>query len=172
ITGYDSTTGVVSYQYQLTSPTTDVPDVAETDTFVVSVSDGTASASGNLVITIVDDVPSAQNDSVSLSEDTASVSGNVLGNDTIGADVSGSVTTTGNQAGSYGTLTLNADGTFSYVLNTGLAAVQGLDSSETLTETFNYSMQDADGDPSSATLTITITGNNDGPTLSVVGATV
>ncbi len=172
VTGYDVLTGIATYQYQLTSPTTDVADVAETDTFAVSVSDGTASASANLVIDIVDDVPTAANDAFSLSEDTASVIGNVLSNDTIGADVSGTVTTTGNQTGSYGQLTLNADGSFSYVLNTGLAVVQGLDSGETLTETFNYTMQDADGDPSSAQITITITGSNDAPTLSVIGAQV
>ncbi|WP_419184896.1 VCBS domain-containing protein [Stutzerimonas stutzeri] len=172
VTGYDVLTGIATYQYQLTSPTTDVADVAETDTFAVSVSDGTASASANLVIDIVDDVPTAANDAFSLSEDTASVIGNVLSNDTIGADVSGTVTTTGNQTGSYGQLTLNADGSFSYVLNTGLAVVQGLDSGEILTETFNYTMQDADGDPSSAQITITITGSNDAPSLSVIGAQV
>ena len=172
ITAYDADTGVATYQYQLTSATTDVPAVAETDTFVVSVSDGDASASANLVITIIDDVPSAANDSFSLSEDTASVSGNVLDNDTIGADVSGVVTTTGNRGGNYGTLMLNADGTFTYVLDTSLAAVQGLDSDETLTETYQYTMRDADGDESSAQITITITGSNDAPTLSVDGATV
>src|SRR5690606_8866801 len=112
------------------------------------------------------------NDAFSLTEDTAEVSGSVLVNDTSGADVGASVTTPGLQVGNYGQLTLNADGTFSYVLNTGLAAVQGLDAGEVLTETFDYSMQDADGDPSSAQLTITITGSNDAPSLSVVGGQV
>jgi len=172
VTGYDALTGVATYQYQLTSPTTDAPGVDESDTFSISVSDGTASASGNLVIDIVDDVPAAADDAFSLSEDTASVIGNVLSNDVSGADVSATVTTIGNQAGSYGQLTLNADGSFSYVLNTGLAAVQGLDDSEQLTETFSYTMQDADGDPSTAQITITITGSNDAPSLSVVGAQV
>ena len=171
VTGYDALTGIASYQYQLTSPTTDLAGT-ESDNFSVSVSDGTASASGNLLIDIVDDVPSAANDAFSLSEDTASVIGNVLSNDISGADVSAAVTSTGNQAGSYGQLTLNANGTFTYVLNTGLAAVQGLDTGEQLSETFNYTMQDADGDPSTAQLTITITGSNDAPSLSVIGAQV
>jgi VCBS repeat-containing protein len=171
VTGYDALTGVATYQYQLTSPTTDLAGT-ESDSFSVSVSDGTASASGNLVIDIVDDVPTAVDDAFSLSEDTASVIGNVLSNDISGADVSATVTSTGNQAGSYGQLTLNADGSFSYVLNTGLAAVQGLDDGEQLTETFSYTMQDADGDPSTAQITITITGSNDAPSLSVIGAQV
>ncbi|WP_332822146.1 type I secretion C-terminal target domain-containing protein, partial [Pseudomonas sp.] len=67
---------------------------------------------------------------------------------------------------------LNADGSFSYVLNTGLAAVQGLDNGEQLSETFSYTLQDADGDPSTAQLSITITGSNDAPSLSVIGAQV
>ncbi|PKR28531.1 beta strand repeat-containing protein, partial [Stutzerimonas stutzeri] len=171
VTGYDMLTGIATYQYQLTSPTTDVAGT-ESDSFSVSVSDGTSSASGSLVIEIVDDVPTAANDAFSLSEDVASVIGNVLSNDISGADVSAAVTSTGNQAGSYGQLTLNADGSFSYVLNTGLAAVQGLDDGEQLSETFSYSMQDADGDPSTAQITITISGSNDTPSLSVIGAQV
>ncbi|HSX88638.1 MAG TPA: VCBS domain-containing protein, partial [Pseudomonas sp.] len=171
VTGYDALTGIATYQYQLTSPTTDLAGT-ESDSFSVSVSDGTASASGNLLIDIVDDLPTAANDAFSLSEDVASVIGNVLSNDVSGADVSAAVTSTGNQAGSYGQLTLNADGSFSYVLNTGLAAVQGLDEGEQLSETFSYTMQDADGDPSTAQLTITITGSNDAPSLSVIGAQV
>ncbi|PKM00098.1 MAG: adhesin, partial [Gammaproteobacteria bacterium HGW-Gammaproteobacteria-9] len=114
----------------------------------------------------------AANDAFSLSEDTASVIGNVLSNDVSGADVSATVSSTGNQTGSYGQLTLNADGSFSYVLNTGLAVVQGLDDGEQLSETFSYTMQDADGDPSTAQLTIIITGSNDEPSLSVIGAQV
>ena len=59
------------------------------------------------------------------------------------------------------------NGTYSYTLNNGYALVQGLDAGESLTETFNYTMQDADGDTDTATLTITITGTNDTPTVTV-----
>ena len=172
VTAYDSATGVASYQYQLTTATTDVPGETEADSFDVSVSDGTTSASATLQVVIVDDVPTALDDAFSLSEDTQGVLGNVLSNDISGADSSTSVTNPGVYNGSYGQLTLNADGTFSYVLNTGLAAVQGLDDGESLSEVFPYSMQDADGDPSSAQLTISILGSNDAPTLSVEGAQV
>ncbi|MEB2328388.1 MAG: type I secretion C-terminal target domain-containing protein, partial [Pseudomonas sp.] len=58
ILGYNDETGVVSYQYQLTSPTTDVDGVTEADTFTISVSDGAASTSSDLVIGIADDLPS------------------------------------------------------------------------------------------------------------------
>ncbi|MFZ3204788.1 MAG: retention module-containing protein, partial [Pseudomonas sp.] len=120
----------------------------------------------------IDGVPIAVDDASSLSEDIPSVLGNVLSNDIPGLDGGIRVVTSGTTAGAYGQLTLNADGSFSYVLNTGLAAVQGLDNGEQLSETFSYTMQDADGDPSTAQLTVTITGSNDTPSLSVIGAQV
>ncbi|MDA7089357.1 VCBS domain-containing protein, partial [Pseudomonas sp. SA3-5] len=59
-------------------------------------------------------------------------------------------------AASYGTFSDTGNGTYSYLLDTDNPAVQGLDTGESLTETFTYTMQDADGDTDTATLTITI----------------
>ena len=75
-------------------------------------------------------------------------------------------------AGAYGTLTLNADGSYSYVVDNNNAAVQALRSSDTLTETFNYSLQDMVGSLDSSTLTITITGSNDAPVITSGGTHV
>ncbi|MHA3887549.1 retention module-containing protein [Stutzerimonas degradans] len=119
-----------------------------------------------------DGIPLAVDDLTQISEDTSSIAGNVLTNDQPGSDGGIRVVSVGTVAGTFGQLVLNADGTYSYALNSSLPAVQSLDEGETLTETFTYTMQDADGDPSSATLTITITGSNDGPSLSVVGGSV
>jgi len=77
---------------------------------------------------VVDGTPTAINDTNSLNEDTPSVTGNVLANDLPGTDGGISVVTTGTQQGLYGQLILAADGTYTYVLNNGLAVVQGLDS--------------------------------------------
>ena len=63
----------------------------------------------------------------------------------------------------YGTLTLNADGSYTYVVNDSNATVQALRPGQTLTETFTYTMADAAGAPSTATLTITIQGADDAP---------
>lgn len=52
--------------------------------------------------------------------------------------------------GNYGTLTLNADGSYSYV------AFDGVDNSDELIEQFVYRIEDADGDYSIATLSIEI----------------
>ncbi|MDA7089344.1 hypothetical protein PH586_23505, partial [Pseudomonas sp. SA3-5] len=82
ITAYNSLTGVGSYSYELTSPTTDGPG-PETDTFSLTTSDGTAiSLPASIIIEIVDDVPHAVDDGNSLSEDTVTpVTGSVLDND-------------------------------------------------------------------------------------------
>jgi VCBS repeat-containing protein len=67
------------------------------------------------------------------------------------------VTTTGTFAGTYGSLVLNADGSYTYTLNASNAAVNGLDDGETLTDTFNYTASDGTTTASS-TLAITIFG--------------
>ncbi|MDL9999412.1 VCBS domain-containing protein [Variovorax sp. J22P240] len=105
--------------------------------------------------------------------------GNVLANDT---DVEGDALVvtgfrTGTSAGSgttgtvgtalrglYGELTLNADGSYTYVLDNSLPEVEALRTSgQTLTDTFTYSLVDIWDAPSSAELRITIDGRNDTP---------
>ncbi len=65
--------------------------------------------------------------------------------------------------GNYGSLTLNADGSYRYVVNDSLAAVQALKTGDSLTEVFTYRMHDTDGAASIAQLTITIEGRYDAP---------
>jgi VCBS repeat-containing protein len=66
--------------------------------------------------------------------------------------------------GSYGSLTLNANGTYSYVVDNSNAAVQALRTTlNTLQETFTYRITDLAGATSSATLTVTIRGRDDTP---------
>ncbi|MBD9504124.1 DUF4347 domain-containing protein [Pseudomonas sp. PDM17] len=66
-------------------------------------------------------------------------------------------------AGTYGTLTLNANGTYTYTVNDSLAAVQALKNGDSLTEAFTYRMHDTAGATSIAQLTITIEGRYDAP---------
>ncbi|WP_236200292.1 VCBS domain-containing protein [Pseudomonas pseudonitroreducens] len=76
----------------------------------------------------------------------------------IDLSVSGGVLT-----GSYGTLVLNANGTYTYTVNDSLAAVQALKLGDSLVETFTYRMHDTAGASSIAQLTITIDGRYDAP---------
>ena len=66
--------------------------------------------------------------------------------------------------GTYGALTLNANGSYTYVVDNANAAVQALRlTDDTLSEAFTYTMRDTAGAIASATLTITIPGANDTP---------
>ena len=68
----------------------------------------------------------------------------------------------------YGTLFINADGTYSYQLNNQMQAVQELgEDSEPLEETFTIFVKDQDGAEVAKTVTVTINGTNDAPVLSL-----
>ncbi|SFQ12695.1 VCBS repeat-containing protein, partial [Geopseudomonas sagittaria] len=146
--------------------------------------------SATLTVTIqgANDAPVASDDSATAIEaggtGNASAgynpSGNVLGNDsdiddaaselrvtavrTGSAEDSGTAGTPGSAlAGSYGSLTLAADGNWSYVVDQSNAAVNALAPGQSLTERFNYTVTDRTGSGLSdiATLTITIQGASD-----------
>ncbi|WP_326914036.1 beta strand repeat-containing protein [Sphingopyxis chilensis] len=141
-------------------------------------------ATGVVTVQVIDDIPAANPDADSVAEDGALIAdGNVLTGsggsdanatdgaaDTQGADGAAVTALVGGTVGAplvstYGTLTLNADGSYSYVLDNSNTAVQGLSAGQTLTETFTYTITDGDGDPATTTLTITIDGANDGVTI-------
>ncbi|MEG0139407.1 MAG: retention module-containing protein, partial [Comamonas sp.] len=109
--------------------------------------------------------PQAQADVGRVFEDGAQLRGNVLGNDQLGQGTAAQHSTAlnGSGQGQYGVVTLNADGSYAYVLNNDLHAVQSLAVGETLTETYTYTVTDAAGNTSSSTLTITVVGTNDIP---------
>ncbi|KNZ31847.1 MAG: hypothetical protein AD742_15315 [Methylibium sp. NZG] len=72
-------------------------------------------------------------------------------------------------AGAWGSLTINADGSYRYAPG---AAAQGLDSGESQAEVFTYTVSDGRGGSASTTLTITVTGSNDAPQVAAdVGST-
>jgi len=88
--------------------------------------------------------PVATDDSATVSEDaTSPVTGNVLANDSDAnpADFV-EVMNPGTYQGLYGTLELAADGSYTYTLDSSLAAVQGLAQGQTLTESFTYEVSD------------------------------
>ena len=130
------------------------------DAFTYTASDGTASDTATLTVTVngLNDAPVANDDTASTTED-ASVSGNVLANDT---DVDGetlTVTNPGTYVGTYGTLVLAADGSYTYTPN---AATQALDDGEMVQDSFAYTASDGTASDT-ATLTVTVNGANDAP---------
>ncbi|WP_442486715.1 VCBS domain-containing protein [Halomonas litopenaei] len=65
--------------------------------------------------------------------------------------------------GQYGRLTVDADGSYRYVVDGDNAAVQALAAGATLSETFTYRLIDTAGNPDLAELVVTVTGANDPP---------
>ncbi|HMW18189.1 MAG TPA: Ig-like domain-containing protein [Accumulibacter sp.] len=135
-----------------------------TETFDYTVTDGIASSSASLTVTIngSNDAPAVTADVASLVEDTLmQATGNVLANDKdIDTGDTLSVLDHGTRQGEYGSLTLNADGSYTYVLNP--SAVQSLGENQTVTENFTYFVNDGTASAGCA-LTVTIAGSNDAP---------
>jgi VCBS repeat-containing protein len=113
--------------------------------------------------------PTVSFDAASISEESLQIAGNVLTNDT-DADAGDvlSVSNAGAFVGLYGTLQINANGSYTYTLRTSDAAVQGLRAGQVVTEVFSYTATDDDATKpltAASTLTISITGTNDAPVL-------
>jgi VCBS repeat-containing protein len=176
------TGGTLSYTYTLKAPLSQPGASESTDAIALQVVDAAGvTSTGTLTVRIVDDVPQAQPDTNSVTEDAAqdTATGNVVGAgagiDRLGADgaaAGGPVTavrfgaTTGTVGTvlttAYGQIVLNADGSYTYTLDNGNAAVNALKDGDTLSEVVGYTITDADGDTSTSTLTITIQGRTDG----------
>ncbi|MBK8815397.1 MAG: DUF4347 domain-containing protein [Methylococcaceae bacterium] len=172
-----------SYSYALDNTNAQVQQLApgetltETYSYILTDSNGdTSTASLTLTITGTNDLPVAVADTATIAEDTATVTGDVKANDTDGDGTAAQNTVALDPAtpaiGSFGTLTLNADGSYSYALDNTNAQVQQLAPGETLTETYSYILTDSNGDTSTATLTLTITGTNDLPVAVADTATI
>ncbi|UVL57742.1 retention module-containing protein [Pseudomonas sp. B21-035] len=172
ITGYDASTGVVTYSYTLLDNEAH-PNANGTnslgESFTVSVTDTDGStASGSIDVNIVDDVPTAAGDTnaVTATENQLTLTGNVLTNDVQGADrVPTGPITAGTFVGTYGTLVLAADGSYTYTLNTADPDFFNLHGGGNGVETFTYTLTDADGDVSNANLVLNVTNLNDPVTL-------
>ncbi len=145
----------------------------------------------SITVTSVNDNPLANLDAaiaveaggVSNATPGTNPSGNVLTNDTdvdssdtrsvVGVLAGTQSSATGNVSasvsGSYGSITIAADGSYTYSVNNNNAAVQALrNSSNTLNDVFTYTISDAGGLTSTTQITITIQGANDTPLISPV----
>ncbi len=118
--------------------------------FPISITDFDGdSESGVITINVKDDAPDAIDDAVTV-DGVQPVEGNVLDNDDAGSDDSKfSVTNPGTYVGQFGTLVLNADGSYIYTRSGNDGGV----------DTFEYEVCDSDGDTDTAILTITVEDN-------------
>ncbi len=149
ITGTNDDPAVVA---DTNSVTEDAADVAGHD-------DGTADTT-----VVAGDVLTNDSD---VENDTLNVVGVAQGN--TGADLESAGTVNSGVAGSYGTVTINTDGTYEYALDNTNPAVQALGVGDTITDVFTYTASDGNGGLKHTTLTITINGANDDPEITVTG---
>src|SRR5437868_1970277 len=171
ITSVNLANGQIGYTYLISDNTNPGGDGHHDDfSVVVTDSDGDV-ATATLTVDIIDDTPTARNDTDSADTQTHIATGNVItgadttsgsaGHDTVGADNANVTGVSSNNVpshsdndatggfvvdGQYGTLTLNPDGSYSYVLHA--------DAPGGSADVFTYTLTDGDGDTSTATLTI------------------
>ncbi|WP_320158535.1 VCBS domain-containing protein [Psychrobacter sp. SWN149] len=113
---------------------------------------------------VVDDVDLKPDVNTVQEDGVLTATGNVLANDEIGTESSVSLQSQPSDANDYGALTLNNDGSYTYVLNNDSSTVQALAQREVIEQVFTYKVGEV-----TQTLTITVTGTNDAPTLDVSG---
>jgi large repetitive protein len=117
----------------------------------VTVSDGAGgTASSTFVWTVANPAPVAANDTVSTNEDTAIASINVLGNDN---DPDGDALTITTASSPNGSVTINPDGTLSYIPNANFNG----------TDIITYTISDGNGGFDTATVTVIVAPVNDAP---------
>ncbi|MDZ4255247.1 MAG: VCBS domain-containing protein, partial [Sulfuritalea sp.] len=159
-----------SYSYALANDSAIVQALREgevvSDVFAYAATDGTTSTPAVLTVTITgtNDDPVTADDAASVGENAAlAASGNLLAND---SDVdTGTVLTVsapGEYVGTYGTLTVAQDGSYSYALANDSSIVQALREGEIVSDVFAYAASDGIT-TTPAQLTVTITGQNDAP---------
>ena len=131
-------------------------DFTGLDTFTYRVNDGMADSNVATVTIVVNDVPVGTNDAYQVDEDQSlevDANNGVLANDT---DPDGNpLTAQLQQQATFGTVTLNADGSFRYTPNANFTG----------TDSFVYRAADAFEQSSDVTVMITVDPVNDAPTV-------
>ncbi len=134
---------------------------AVTANFAFTASDGTETTSAVLEITLTgtDDGLVALAETVEGGEDAGTLTGNLEATDADSENLTFGLAAGEDGEGQYGSLTVNADGSYSFDI---AEAAQALDDGETVIETFTYEVT-SDDETTTETVTVTITGSNDGP---------
>lgn len=158
-----------SYAYELRNADDTVQALRQGETvldyFTYAATDGILISPADIVMAIHgrNDAPVAIADAAAVQEDVVlTASGNVLANDS-DADADATLSATpGVFVGAYGSLTLTADGSYTYTLDNAADAVQALALGQTVQEVFAYQATDGIAATPGA-LTVAVAGQNDAP---------
>jgi VCBS repeat-containing protein len=137
------------------------PDFNGTDTFSYTVSDGqggTATGTVDVTVDAVNDGPTTADATAAVAEDNI-VTGQIVAGDVDGDDLAFALAEGGAPAN--GTVTVNADGSYSYVPNANFNG----------TDAFTYTVSDGNGGTTTGTITVDVAAVNDGPTTGGATAT-
>ena len=183
----DPTKGTVTVNPDGTLSFTPAANVTGPVTVTYTIADGhggTSTSTATVTIAPLNDNPVARDDVNGLAKtDSLPATGNVITNAAgIDTDVDGDTLTVTTVAGDpvsgatvitglYGTLTIQADGQYSYIQDTTNPAVAGLAPGATLKDSFAYTVEDGQGGSANAVLTINIAGANTPPVASPDTAT-
>ena len=154
-----TTTSDASGAYSVATPT--LSDATHALTAQATAPSATSSVNSPNLDVVVDTTINAKDDTAtSIDEDhTGAITGSVITNDD---HVNGeTVAATSALKTAYGAYTLNADGTYTFTVDT--KASQSLAQGQSATDTLTYEITDKAGNTATATLTTTITGTNDQP---------
>jgi VCBS repeat-containing protein len=147
------------------------------DTFTYTVSDGHGGTTTQTINIAIDRPPVANNasatdfagatDNVGAGSGVLSIDSDPDGDSLTVTAVAGSGANVGiSIAGTYGHLTLNANGSYSYIADNS-SAINGQPDNAVLTDTFSYTASDGHGGTSTANLVITV---DQAPTVTSLGA--
>jgi VCBS repeat-containing protein len=148
-----------------------------TETFAVTARDPLgATGTGNIVVTVtgsVDGVSAIVDSGASVIENaaTTTATGNVLTNDigtglVVSAVNSGAASVGQSVTGTYGSIVITSNGSYTYTLNNADADTNNLAAGVQVNDVFSYSISNGVGGIASSTVSVRITGVNDAPTLS------
>ncbi|MEE8306963.1 MAG: PKD domain-containing protein, partial [Gammaproteobacteria bacterium] len=147
------------------------------DTFSYTITDSqgaTATATVTITVTGVNDVPVAVDDTGATNEDSVlnAAAPGVLTNDSdVDATDTFSVTSYDAASTAGASVTVNADGSYSYD-PTGSATLQALALGATTIDTFTYTITDSQLATATATVSVTVSGVNDAPVAAFSGSPI
>jgi VCBS repeat-containing protein len=167
---FNATTGAWSYALDQAKADSIPAGLNKVETLTVTSLDGTANydivvniAGTNDAPTITAEVGVPTLADTAAADAFANITGSLDGNDVdTGAALSYNLAAGEDGVGSYGTLTINADGTYTFVVDA--IAINALQSG-TATDVFNVTVDDGLGGIATTTLTINVSGANDTPTI-------
>uniref|UniRef100_UPI00286F4329 VCBS domain-containing protein n=1 Tax=Flexibacterium corallicola TaxID=3037259 RepID=UPI00286F4329 len=163
IAGIHYSATVQGNKWQVTVPGQDIAAIADQNLLV----QGTLNTLAGMKATaqhhfVVAANPLTMHTTASLKEDSSiTAMGQVIPGQQVGH-----IDHPGAYVGNYGTLNVNADGSYSYQLNNGDKAIQGLKTGEGLQENFLLPVTETSGQKHSAVVAIKIAGTDDNPIIS------